>query len=92
MWLFILPLSLIQPILNPRHTLSGEKKPPPIAKMTSIRPFQAMDVFNFNTTNLDPLTETYGLDFYFTYLARWPHLFNVAESHTGEIDGYSTSS
>lgn len=58
--------------------------------MTSIRPFQAMDVFNFNTTNLDPLTETYGLDFYFTYLARWPHLFNVAESHTGAIDGYST--
>ncbi|KFY86754.1 hypothetical protein V500_07419 [Pseudogymnoascus sp. VKM F-4518 (FW-2643)] len=56
--------------------------------MTSIRPFQAMDVFNFNTTNLDPLTETYGLDFYFTYLARWPHLFNVAESHTGAIDGY----
>ncbi|KAL5344532.1 N-alpha-acetyltransferase 20 [Pseudogymnoascus australis] len=56
--------------------------------MTSIRPFEAMDVFNFNTTNLDPLTETYGLDFYFTYLARWPHLFNVAESHDGAIDGY----
>lgn len=58
--------------------------------MTSIRPFRADDVFKFNSTNLDPLTETYGLDFYFSYLARWPELFMVAESEDGTIDGYST--
>ncbi len=59
--------------------------------MTSLRPFHAMDVFKFNPTNLDPLTETYDLNFYFSYLARWPHLFNVAEGQDGTIDAYSTS-
>lgn len=57
--------------------------------MTSIRPFEAMDVFKFNTTNLDPLTETYGLDFYLSYLAKWPHLFNLAEGRDGTVDAYS---
>jgi len=56
--------------------------------MTSLRPFHAMDVFKFNPTNLDPLTETYDLNFYFSYLARWPHLFNVAEGQDGTIDAY----
>ncbi|KAH6720121.1 acyl-CoA N-acyltransferase [Leptodontidium sp. 2 PMI_412] len=56
--------------------------------MTSLRPFHASDVFKFNPTNLDPLTETYDLNFYFSYLARWPHLFNVAEGQDGTIDGY----
>ncbi|KAG0646687.1 N-terminal acetyltransferase B complex catalytic subunit [Hyphodiscus hymeniophilus] len=56
--------------------------------MTSLRPFHAMDVFKFNPTNLDPLTETYDLNFYFTYLAQWPHLFNVAEGADGTIDAY----
>ncbi|RDW71214.1 hypothetical protein BP6252_07777 [Coleophoma cylindrospora] len=56
--------------------------------MTSIRPFEAQDIFRFNTTNLDPLTETYDLNFYFSYLARWPHLFNVAEGPEGQIDAY----
>lgn len=56
--------------------------------MTSIRPFNALDVFAFNTTNLDPLTETYGLDFYYSYLAKWPELFNVAEGADGSIEGY----
>lgn len=58
--------------------------------MTSLRPFHATDVFKFNPTNLDPLTETYDLNFYFSYLARWPHLFNVAEGVDGTIDAYST--
>lgn len=56
--------------------------------MTSIRPFCAQDVFNFNTTNLDPLTETYGLDFYFSYLARWPSLFQCSLSPADAISGY----
>ncbi|KAH8595593.1 acyl-CoA N-acyltransferase [Bisporella sp. PMI_857] len=56
--------------------------------MTSLRPFHAMDVFKFNPTNLDPLTETYDLNFYYSYLARWPHLFTVTEGPDGTIDGY----
>lgn len=42
--------------------------------------------------NLDPLTETYGLSFYMQYLAHWPEYFQVAESPSGEIMGYSKSS
>lgn len=60
--------------------------------MTSIRPFRADDVFKFNSCNLDPLTETYGLDFYFSYLAKWPELFWVAEGADGTIQGYSMPS
>jgi len=60
--------------------------------MTSLRPFSALDIFKFNPTNLDPLTETYGLDFYYSYIARWPHLFSVAEGEDGTIDAYSTFS
>ena len=60
----------------------------PFTNMTSLRPFKATDVFNFNLTNLDPLTETYDLNFYFRYLAEWPHLFNVAVGTDGTIDAY----
>ncbi|KUJ21172.1 N-acetyltransferase 5 [Mollisia scopiformis] len=56
--------------------------------MTSLRPFHATDVFKFNPTNLDPLTETYDLNFYFSYLARWPSLFNLATSPSGTISAY----
>lgn len=42
-------------------------------------------------SNLDPLTETYGLPFYIQYLAHWPEYFQVAESPSGEIMGYSKS-
>jgi len=42
-------------------------------------------------SNLDPLTETYGLNFYFTYLARWPEYFTVAEAASGSMMGYSES-
>ncbi|CZR66210.1 probable N-acetyltransferase 5 [Phialocephala subalpina] len=62
--------------------------------MTSLRPFHATDVFKFNPTNLDPLTETYDLNFYLSYLARWPHLFTIALSPSspsnpsGQISAY----
>jgi len=56
--------------------------------MTSIRPFHPNDIFKFNTTNLDPLTETYDLSFYLDYYAKWPQLFNVAEGPDGNIEGY----
>ena len=41
---------------------------------------------------MDPLTETYGLAYYLQYLARWPEYFQVVESVTGEIIGYSKTS
>jgi len=57
--------------------------------MTTIRPFRVNDIFKFNRVNLDPLTETYGINFYFHYLARWPEYFSVAEHGTsGKIMGY----
>lgn len=31
----------------------------------------------------------YGLSFYMQYLAHWPEYFQVAESPSGEIMGYS---
>lgn len=51
----------------------------------------AMDLFNFNTCNLDHLTETYNTTFYLEYLSKWPHLCRVIEGHNGQIEGYSTS-
>lgn len=56
--------------------------------MSALRPFHPLDLFKFNLTNLDPLTENYGIDFYFSYLARWPSLFNVIEGRDGEINAY----
>ncbi|XP_003370269.1 acetyl-CoA acetyltransferase [Trichinella spiralis] len=38
--------------------------------------------------NLDPLTETYSLNFYLHYLSQWPDQFLVAENHNGELMGY----
>jgi len=56
--------------------------------MTTLRPFRCNDLFRFNHVNLDPLTETYGLNFYLQYLAHWPEYFQVAESAGGTIMGY----
>ncbi|KAI8799514.1 acyl-CoA N-acyltransferase [Cladochytrium replicatum] len=56
--------------------------------MTTLRRFTADDLFRFNNINLDPLTETYYLNFYFTYLATWPDYFCVAESPSGELMSY----
>ena len=57
--------------------------------MTNIRPFKIDDLFRINSANLDSFTETYGLNFYLQYLARWPEFFQVAEAPDGEIMGYS---
>lgn len=51
---------------------------------------EAMDLFKFNSTNLDPLTETYGVDYYLGYVTKWPHLCRVMEDRNGKIEGYST--
>ena len=56
--------------------------------MTTLRQFTCDDLFRFNSINLDPLTETYGVGFYLQYLARWPEYFLVAESPGGDLMGY----
>ena len=56
-------------------------------RMTTLRQFTCDDLFRFNPVNLDPLTETYGVQFYLQYLARWPEYFLVAESPSNEIMG-----
>ncbi|KAI9798082.1 MAG: hypothetical protein M1833_004979 [Piccolia ochrophora] len=56
--------------------------------MTAIRSFEPLDLFKFNLTNLDSLTETYDIGFYLSYIARWPSMFNVVEGQDGEIQAY----
>lgn len=56
--------------------------------MTSLRLFTALDLLKFNNINLDPLTETYSISFYLTYLARWPDYFYLTLDHTGKQMGY----
>ena len=75
-------------MLRPRvHQLVHSVSPPLI--MSSLRPFEALDLFRLNPTNLDSLTENYDISFYLTYLAKWPSLFNVIEGPHGEVDAYS---
>ena len=59
------------------------------ADMSSLRSMTPDDLLEFTDCNLDPLTETYGIGFYLEYLATWPHLCYVMESHDGRIEGYS---
>ncbi len=59
--------------------------------MTAVRAFHPLDLFKFNLTNLDPLTETYDSTFYLSYLAKWPSLFSVAEGARGEVQAYRQS-
>ncbi|VDP04867.1 unnamed protein product [Soboliphyme baturini] len=56
--------------------------------MTLIRPFRCEDLLKFNRVNLDPLTETYSVNFYMQYLAHWPEYFLAAEGPNRELMGY----
>ncbi|KAK6462082.1 N-terminal acetyltransferase [Scheffersomyces coipomensis] len=65
--------------------------------MTSIKPFQIEDLFEFNAVNLDPLTENFNVSFYLQYLIDWPSLFfksteiyhdNQFFHQQNEISGY----
>ncbi|KIV85376.1 hypothetical protein PV11_01076 [Exophiala sideris] len=55
--------------------------------MPTIRRVQPSDLLHLNLCNLDPYTENYDLNFYLTYLMRWPSLFQCIEEH-GQIVGY----
>ena len=56
--------------------------------MSTLRPFQADDLFKFNHINLDPLTETYNIPFYMQYLSTWPQLCASIEDPNGRLMGY----
>ncbi|KAG8464375.1 hypothetical protein KFE25_003438 [Diacronema lutheri] len=56
--------------------------------MTTLRPFEAADMFRFNNVNLDPLTETYTVSFYLQYLGRWPEYCHMALGPHGRPMGY----
>lgn len=56
--------------------------------MCTVRPFVCTDLLTYNNVNLDVLTETYGVSFYLTYLAKWPEYFQALESVSGDIMGY----
>jgi ribosomal protein S18 acetylase RimI-like enzyme len=59
--------------------------------MANFRRFRPDDLNKFSKCNLDPLTETYELNFYLQYYAKWPMLFQVAEDSHGNIIAYSQS-
>eukprot|EP00897_Mesotaenium_endlicherianum_P004045 jgi/Mesen1/3669/ME000202S02756 len=56
--------------------------------MTSIRRFTCDDLLTFNKVNLDWYTETYNLQFYLSYMARWPEYFLLAEGPGSAVMGY----
>eukprot|EP00475_Leptophrys_vorax_P044840 TRINITY_DN9121_c0_g2_i1.p2 TRINITY_DN9121_c0_g2~~TRINITY_DN9121_c0_g2_i1.p2 ORF type:complete len:156 (+),score=35.80 TRINITY_DN9121_c0_g2_i1:864-1331(+) len=57
--------------------------------MTTIRLFRPDDLLRFNNVNLDVLTETYNMPFYFHYMAKWPELFVVGQAPDNKtIMGY----
>uniref|UniRef100_A0A1I7XXI6 N-alpha-acetyltransferase 20 n=1 Tax=Steinernema glaseri TaxID=37863 RepID=A0A1I7XXI6_9BILA len=56
--------------------------------MTTARDFDLMDLFKFNSVNLDPLTETYSFKGYLQFYLYAFEYFQVCQHHTGEIMGY----
>jgi hypothetical protein len=60
-----------------------------LSNMATFRRFRPDDVNKFSKCNLDPFTETYELNFYLQYHAKWPSLFQVCEDMDGNIVGYS---
>ncbi|CEJ94574.1 Putative N-acetyltransferase 5 [[Torrubiella] hemipterigena] len=60
--------------------------------MTTFRQFRPEDLDRFSKCNLDPLTETYDLNFYLQYYSKWPSFFKVCEDMQGNIVGYIESS
>ncbi|VEU39103.1 unnamed protein product [Pseudo-nitzschia multistriata] len=57
--------------------------------MTTLREATMDDLLKFNNVNLDVLTETYNMQFYYHYMSRWPEAFMVAEGpNNGDIMGY----
>ena len=58
--------------------------------MPTVRRVRPTDLLSLNLCNLDSYTENYDLNFYLTYLMRWPSLFQCVEEEGGKIVAYST--
>jgi N-terminal acetyltransferase B complex catalytic subunit len=57
--------------------------------MTTLREATMNDLLKFNNVNLDVLTETYNMSFYYHYMSKWPESFTVAEGpNNNSIMGY----
>lgn len=56
--------------------------------MSTTRRFRPCDLFRFNPVNLDKLTETYNMHFYFSYMLQWPEYQQVVSSPSGELMAY----
>ena len=56
--------------------------------MATIRPFSIYDLLEYNNINLDILTETFGVNFYGKYIARWPEYCVSLTNSTECIFGY----
>lgn len=59
--------------------------------MPTVRRVRPSDLLSLNLCNLDSYTENYDLNFYLTYLMRWPSLFQCVEEDGGQIVAYSES-
>eukprot|EP01060_Flectonema_neradi_P019612 TRINITY_DN2684_c2_g1_i2.p1 TRINITY_DN2684_c2_g1~~TRINITY_DN2684_c2_g1_i2.p1 ORF type:complete len:198 (+),score=31.37 TRINITY_DN2684_c2_g1_i2:56-595(+) len=56
--------------------------------MTTLQRMKFDDLLNFNIINFDELTETFGMDFYASYLNTWPHYQMMARDSNGFPQGY----
>jgi N-terminal acetyltransferase B complex catalytic subunit len=56
--------------------------------MTATKLFLPSDLFDYNNVNFDPLTATYDVSYYLSYLARWPDYNFVSRSFDGKMMGY----
>lgn len=56
--------------------------------MPTVRRVRPTDLLSLNLCNLDSYTENYDLNFYLTYLMKWPSLFQCVEEEGGKIVAY----
>lgn len=56
--------------------------------MSSTRRFRPVDLFRINPVNLDKLTETYNLNFYFQYMLRWPEFQQTVSAPDNTLMAY----
>ena len=56
--------------------------------MATTRRFRPTDLFRFDPVNLDKLTETYNMNFYFHYMLRWPEFQQAVTSPDGTLMAY----
>lgn len=59
-----------------------------LCAMSTVRRFRPCDLFCFNGVNLDNLTETYNLHFYFSYMLQWPEYQQIVLCPSGDIMAY----